>query len=62
MAAITKKEFIEKLMSLEVPDDTIVVKSSGIGFEDIYDVRTQNICFSSFSEEGEGEFPAIILD
>ena len=60
MAAIAKKELIEKLMSLEVPDDTIVVKSSGIGFEDIYDIRTQDLCFSSFLKEGE--FPAIVLD
>lgn len=58
--ALTKKTLIEKLMSLEVPDDTIVVRASGIGFEDIYDIRTQDLCFSSFSKDKE--FTAIVLD
>lgn len=57
---ITKKELIDDLLKLDVPDDTIVVKTSGIGFEDIYDVKTQNIV-SSFVNQDE-EFPAIVLD
>jgi hypothetical protein len=57
---ITKKELIDAILKLDVPDDTIVVKSSGIGFEDIYDVRTQNIV-NSFPGKDE-ELPAIVLD
>ena len=57
---LNKKALIDKLTSLEVPDDTIVVVASGIGFEDIYDIRTQELCFSSPSKEGV--FQAIILD
>ena len=57
---LTKKQLIDSLLSLDVPDDTIVVKASGIGFEDIYDVNTQNIV-SSFSNDNE-EFPAIVLN
>lgn len=58
--AFTKKQLIDTLLNLDVPDDTIVVKASGIGFEDIYEVRTQNIV-SSFFKDNE-EFPAIVLD
>lgn len=56
----TKKQLIDALLKLDVPDDTIVVKASGIGFEDIYDVKTQNIVSSSFKDNEE--FLAIILD
>jgi len=56
----TKKQLIDALINLDVPDDTIVVKASGIGFEDIYGVNTQNIV-SSFFKDNE-EFPAIVLD
>ena len=56
----TKKQLIDALINLDVPDDTIVVKASGIGFEDIYDVNTQNIV-SSFKGNNK-EFPAIVLD
>jgi hypothetical protein len=58
--ALTKKQLIDALLNLDVPDDTIVVKASGIGFEDIYDVNTQNIVSSSFKDNEE--FPAIVLD
>jgi hypothetical protein len=58
--AFTKKQLIDALINLDVPDDTIVVKASGIGFEDIYGVNTQNIV-SSFFKDNE-EFPAIVLD
>lgn len=57
---LTKKQLIDSLLSLDVPDDTIVVKASGIGFEDIYDVNTQNIVSSSFNDNEE--FPAIVLN
>ena len=57
---LTKKQLIDALLNLDVPDDTIVVKASGIGFEDIYGVNTQNIV-SSFSKEND-EFPAIVLE
>ena len=56
----TKKQLIDALINLDVPDDTIVVKSSGIGFDDVYDVNTQNIV-SSFKGNIK-EFPAIVLD
>lgn len=58
--ALTKKSLIDKLMSLEVPDDTIVVRAAGIGFEDIYDIRTQTICSSNF--QSNEEFSAIVLE
>ena len=58
--ALTKKQLIDALLNLDVPDDTVVVKASGIGFEDIYGVNTQNIVSSSFKENDE--FPAIVLD
>lgn len=58
--AITKKELIDALLKLDVPDDTIVVKTSGTGFEDIYDVETQNIV-SRFNDKDK-EIPAIVLD
>ena len=57
---LTKKQLIDALINLDVPDDTIVVKASGIGFEDIYDVNTQNIVSSSFKDNKE--FLAIVLD
>ena len=56
----TKKQLIDVLINLDVPDDTIVVKASGIGFDDVYDVNTQNIV-SSFKGNIK-EFPAIVLD
>jgi hypothetical protein len=58
--ALTKKQLIDVLNNLDVPDDTIVVKASGIGFEDIYDVDVQNIV-SSFIKDNN-EFPAIVLN
>ena len=58
--AITKKELIDALLKLDVPDDTIVVKTSGIGFEDIYDVKTQNIV--NWPNDKDKEIPAIVLD
>jgi hypothetical protein len=58
--SITKKELIDALLKLDVPDDTIVVKTSGIGFEDIYDVGTQNIV-NQFTDKDK-ELPAIVLD
>lgn len=58
--AITKKELIDALLKLDVPDDTIVVKTSGIGFEDIYDVKTQNIV--NWFNDKDKEIPAIVLD
>lgn len=58
--ALTKKQLIDAILNLDVPDDTIVVKASGIGFEDIYDVNTQNIVSSSFNDNKE--FLAIVLD
>ena len=58
--ALTKKQLIDALLNLDVPDETVVVKASGIGFEDIYDVNTQNIVSSSFKDNKE--FPAIVLD
>lgn len=60
LMTLTKKQLIDALHNLDVPDDTIVVKSSGIGFEDIYDVNTQNIVSSFFKDNKE--FPAIVLD
>ena len=57
---LTKKQLIDALNNLDVSDDTIVVKASGIGFEDIYDVEVQNIV-SSFAKEND-EFPAIVLN
>lgn len=57
---ITKKELIDALLKLDVPDDTIVVKTSGIGFEDIYDVKTQNIV--NWFNDKDKEIPAIVLD
>jgi hypothetical protein len=58
--SLTKKQLIDALVNLDVPDDTIVVKASGIGFEDVYDVEVQNIV-SSFKDINN-EFPAIILN
>lgn len=55
----TKKQLIDELLKLDIPDDTIVVKASGIGFEDVYGVDTQTIV-SSFIKDNE-EFPAIII-
>jgi hypothetical protein len=57
--ALTKKQLIDALVNLDVPDYTIVVKASGIGFEDVYDVDIQNIV-NSFKDNNE--FPAIILN
>lgn len=57
---ITKKELIDALLKLDVPDDTIVVKTSGICFEDIYDVKTQNIV--NWFNDKDKEIPAIVLD
>jgi hypothetical protein len=57
--ALTKKQLIDALLNLDVPDETVVVKASGIGFEDIYDVNTQNIVSSSFKDNKEF---AIVLD
>ena len=56
---LTKKQLIDSFVNLDVPDDTIVVKASGIGFEDVYDVDVQNIV-NSFKDNNE--FPAIILN
>jgi hypothetical protein len=58
--SLTKKQLIDALVNLDVPDDTIVVKASGIGFEDVYDVKVQNIVSSSYKDNNE--FPAIILN
>ena len=55
----TKRQLIDALLSLDVPDDTIVVKESGIGFEDVHYVEVQTIVSSSF-KESEG-FTAIVL-
>ncbi len=57
--SLTKKQLIDALINLDVPDDTLVVKETGIGFEDVFDVRVQNIV--SALKENE-EFPAIILN
>jgi ribosomal protein RSM22 (predicted rRNA methylase) len=57
---LTKKQLIDALLNLDVPDETVVVKASGIGFENIYDVNTQNIVSSSFKDNKE--FLAIVLD
>ncbi len=57
--SLTKKQLIDALVNLDVPDDTIVVKETGIGFEDVFDVKVQNIV--SALKENE-EFPAIILN
>jgi hypothetical protein len=57
---ITKKELIDALLKFDVPDDTIVVKTSGIGFEDINDVKTQNIV--NWFNDKDKEIPAIVLD
>lgn len=55
----TKKQLIDELLKLDVPDDTIVVKASGIGFDDVYGVDTQTIVSSSFKDNEE--FPAIVI-
>lgn len=55
-----KKQLIEALLNLDVPDDTIVVKSSGIGFEDIYNVDKANIASSSIKDNEE--ILAIVLE
>jgi hypothetical protein len=57
--SLTKKQLIDALINLDVPDDTLVVKETGIGFEDVFDVKVQNIV--SALKENE-EFPAIILN
>jgi hypothetical protein len=57
--SLTKKQLIDALLNLDVPDDTVVVKAYGIGFEDIYNVNTQNIVSSSFKDNEE--FIAIVL-
>ena len=57
---LTKKQLIDAILNLDVPDHTIVVKASGIGFEDIYGVNTQNIVSSSFNDNKK--FLAIVLD
>ncbi len=57
--SLTKKQLIDALINLDVPDDTLVVKETGIGFEDVFDVRVQNIV-SALKENDE--FPAIILN
>lgn len=57
--ALTKKELIDALTQLDVPDDTLVVRQSGIGFEDIYDVVTQNLVLSR--DMNSSEIPAIVL-
>jgi hypothetical protein len=48
--SLTKKQLIDALVNLEVPDDTIVVKTSGIGFEDVYDIEVQDIVSSSYKD------------
>lgn len=55
----TKKQLIDDLLKLDVPDDTIIVKVSGIGFDDVYGVDTQTIVSSHFKDNKE--FPAIII-
>lgn len=55
-----KKQLIEALLNLDVPDDTIVVKSSGIGFEDVYNVDKTNIVSSSIKDNEE--ILAIVLE
>ena len=57
---LTKKQLIDALINLDVPDDTIVVKASGIGFEDVYGVDVQTIVSSSIKDNEE--FPAIVLN
>ena len=57
---LTKKQLIDALTNLDVPDDTIVVKASGIGFEDVYGVDVQTIVSSSIKDNEE--FPAIVLN
>jgi hypothetical protein len=57
--SLTKKQLIDALVNLDVPDDTLVVKETGIGFEDVFDVKVQNIV-SALKENDE--FPAIILN
>lgn len=57
---LTKKQLIDALLNLDVPDETVVGKASSIGFEHIYDVNTQNIVSSSFKDNKE--FLAIVLD
>ena len=66
---LTKKQLINALYNLDIPDDTIVVKRSGIGFEDINDIDTQPIVNWSVDYDGlsiniikEHEILAIILD
>ncbi len=57
--SLTKKQLIDALVNLDVPDDTLVVKETAIGFEDVFDVKVQNIV-SALNENDE--FPAIILN
>ena len=57
---LTKKQLIDSLLNLDVPDHTIVVKASGIGFDDIYDVNIQNIV--NWSVNKDQEIPAIVLE
>jgi hypothetical protein len=56
---LTKKQLIDALINLDVPDDTIVVRASGIGFVDVYDVEVKAIV-NHFKDNNE--FPAIILN
>ena len=57
--AFTKGHLIKALNDLDLPEDTLVVMAFGIGFEDVYDVTTQNIVSSKAGENQE--IPAIVL-
>jgi hypothetical protein len=58
--ALTKKQLIDALTNLDVSDETLVVRESGIGFEDIYDVEIQNLVETK-TRENMVEIPAIVL-
>jgi hypothetical protein len=57
---MTKKQLIDALLNLDVPDDTIVVMASGIGFEDVRGVELKDLVSSTYKKDDE--FPAIILN
>jgi len=57
---MTKKQLIDALLNLDVPDDTIVVMASSVGFEDIRGVELKDLVSSTYKKDEE--FPAIILN
>jgi hypothetical protein len=57
---LTKKLLIEALMALPVPDDTPVVFSQGIGYNDACNVSTETLTGSSVKDTEE--FLAIVIE